>query len=65
MDTDPLEALAGRCSHEAWRILEAFRGHHDLRTVVDLLKLQSGQLGEQDVAAAILSLPETSDVLLS
>jgi hypothetical protein len=64
MDTDPLEALAGRCSHEAWRILEAFRGHRDFRTVVELLEEQSGLLGEQDVAAAILSLPETGDVFL-
>lgn len=62
MDSDPLEALAGRCTHEAWRILEALRGHRDFRTVVDLLKEQSGVLGEQDVAAAVLSLPETRDV---
>ena len=64
MDTDPLAALAGRCSHEAWRILEALRGHHDLKKVVLLLQRQQGLLGEQDVAAAVLSLPETEDMLL-
>lgn len=63
-DTDPLRALAGRCSYEAWRILEALRGHRDFKKIVLLLKEQSGLLGEQDVAAAVLSLPETNDVWL-